>query len=204
MQKDKQLSMEQPYRKIFELALPFLDTRENLVHTREAFDLAVQLLQAEGGDPRVVLPGIILHDVGWKSVSEDLQLTAFGPGEKDMELNRIHEREGARIACEILEKVNYPPHLVEEITSIVLGHDSIKEAMSINDAIVKDADKLWRYSKNGHSINAKRFSMTFQQNVDRLRNHLDVWFLTATGKNMARERLRLFEKSLESATCDQM
>lgn len=190
--------MDEMFVKIFDLASPFLDTRENGDHTRTSYDFAVKLLRAEGGDPSVVFPGIILHDVGWKSVPEDLQITAFGPGERDMELNRVHEREGARIAGEILEKVNYPPHLIEEITEIILGHDSRKEAISINDAIIKDSDKLWRYSDHGVRVNIERFAMTFQQNMDRLRSNLEDWFLTRTGNNMAWERLRLLEQNHES------
>ena len=188
--------MEQIFRNIFDLALPFLDTRENEEHTRIAYDFAVRLLHAEGGDPDVVLPAVLLHDVGWKSVPEDLQLTAFGPFANDKDLNRLHEREGARIAGEILEKVNYPPHLIQEITAIILGHDSTKEAISVNDAVVKDSDKLWRYSKHGHDTNFKRFAMTYQQYLDRLKNNLDGWLLTATGKSIAGELLRSLEPAL--------
>ena len=186
--------MDQLFRKIFDLALPFLDTRGNEEHTRIAYDFAARLLQEEDGEARVVCPAVILHDVGWKSIPEDLQLTAFGPGEKDMELNKVHEREGARIAGGILEKVNYPPQLITEITEIILGHDSRKEAISINDAIVKDSDKLWRYSEHGFRVNFKRFEMTHQQYIDRLRNNLEGWLLTRTGKIIAREELRLREQ----------
>ena len=94
--------MDEIFLKIFDLSRPFLDTRENEEHTRIACDFAARLLHEEGGDPDVVFPAVILHDVGWKSIPEELQLTAFGPGDKDTELNRVHETEGARIAGEIL------------------------------------------------------------------------------------------------------
>jgi HD superfamily phosphodiesterase len=190
--------MDQKYRTILDMALPFLDTRDNLEHTLEAFDFALKLLQAEGGDPDVVLPAIILHDVGWKSIPEDLQVTAFGPGEKDGDLNKVHEKEGVRIAVDILTKVNYPPHLIEEIAEIISGHDSRKEAISKNDAIVKDSDKLWRYSEHAVGVNSRRFEMTRRQNVDRLKRKLDEWFLTETGKSTALEQLRLRELNTES------
>ena len=75
----------------------------------------------------MVFPAIILHDVGWKFIPEDLQTTAFGPGEKDMDLNRVHEVEGARIAGEILARLNYRHSLINEIREIILGHDSRKQ-----------------------------------------------------------------------------
>ena len=189
--------MNETLLKIFDLARGFLDTRGNEEHTRIAFEFADRLLRQEGGDPDVVLPAIILHDVGWKSIPEELQLTAFGPYQKDKELNRVHEREGARIAGEILETLSYPPHLVGEITAIVLGHDSRQTAMSVNDAIVKDADKLWRYSDHGFHLNVRRFGMTVLQYLDRLQSKIDDWFLTPTGKHIAAEELRLREQSLK-------
>jgi len=185
--------MDETFRKIFDLARPFLDTRDNEKHTRIAREFAVRLLSEEGGDRSVVVPAVILHDVGWKSVPEELQITAFGPGDKDMELNRVHELEGARIAAEILEAVNYPPELIAEITTIVLGHDSRQQAISVNDAIVKDSDKLWRYSEHGVSLGVRRFGMSRPQYLDRLRKNLEVWLLTRTAKTIAREELQLRE-----------
>ena len=155
------------------------------------------MLHKEGGNPDVVIPAVILHDVGWKSVQEDLQLTAFGPGEKDKKLNRVHEREGAKIARRVLETVNYPSPLIGEIEEIVLGHDSRQEALSLNDAIVKDSDKLWRYSDHAFRVNVKRFGMTGPKYVERLRTKLEEWFLTPTAKGMAREEMRLRESSLK-------
>jgi HD superfamily phosphodiesterase len=189
--------MNETFLKMFELASPFLNTRENEAHTRIACEFAERLLHEEGGDPDVVFPAVILHDVGWKSVPERLQITAFGPGNKDLNLNRVHEQEGARIAEEILQKVNYPRDLVVEIREIILGHDSRQESISINDAIVKDADKLWRYSEHGVSLGVKRFEMSRPQYLDRLRNKLEVWFFTRTAKSIAKQEFQLREQVLE-------
>ena len=49
--------------KIFDLVHPFLDTRCNEEHTRIAYAFANRFLSQEAGDPDVVLPAIILHDV---------------------------------------------------------------------------------------------------------------------------------------------
>lgn len=95
----------------------------------------------------MVLPAVILHDVGWHSVPEHLHLKAFGPGPTDCEINRIHEAEGAKLARQVLEEVGYNPDLLEEIVEIVGGHDSRREALALNDAIVKDSDKLWRFPR---------------------------------------------------------
>ncbi|MFH1116847.1 MAG: HD domain-containing protein [Pseudomonadota bacterium] len=183
--------MHDKHKELFDLARPFLDTRENDKHTRIAFQFALRLLGEEAADPAVVLPAVIVHDVGWKCVPEDVQLTAFGPGLKDWNLNRVHEVEGARIASDLLKRAGYPQHVVEEIQEIVLGHDSRPEALSLNDAVVKDSDKLWRYSEHGFWLSIKRFDLTYEHQQHRLRNNMEEWFLTPTAKRFAREELEL-------------
>lgn len=181
--------MDRMHIRLFELASPFLDTRENGEHTRISYEFAGRLLGEEEGDPEVVFPAIILHDVGWKCIPEELQLTAFGPGKKDMRLNRVHEVEGAKIAGRILAELHYPAPLIEEITEIILGHDSRKQAISKSDAVVKDSDKLWRYSDHAMRTNTERFGLTFRQNLERLGKTLDDWFFTAAARRMAAQRL---------------
>ena len=142
--------MEGIYGKIFKLAGPYLDTRDNDLHTRIAYSFALKLLEAEGGDEKIVIPAVLLHDVGWKTVPEELQLKAFGPGRNDLEINRIHEVEGAKIARELLQQAGYDPELVDQIVEIILEHDSRHEAISHNDALVKDSDKLCEVLTGGN------------------------------------------------------
>ena len=179
--------MEERYPEIFRLAQPLLNTRDNELHTRIAFSFALKLLDAEGGNPDVVLTAVLLHDIGWMSIPEELHLKAFGPTNPDMELQRVHEVEGSRLAKEILEQVNYNPELIGEIAEIILGHDSRKEALSLNDAIVKDADRLWRYSAEGLEIDPVRFNIDPAVHVEWLKRQIDRWFYTETAKKLARE-----------------
>jgi HD superfamily phosphodiesterase len=182
--------MEKRYPRIYDLARPLLDTRDNEIHTRVAFSFALKLLAAEGGNEAVVLPAVMLHDVGWKSVPEELQLKAFGPGRNDREINRLHEVEGARKGRAILEQIGYDPELTDEIVEIISGHDSRKDAVSLNDAIVKDSDKLWRFSKEALVVDPKRFGIEPAVHVEWLKHKIDRWFLTRTGKALATEEQR--------------
>ncbi len=177
--------MEYSYPEIYKLARPYLQTRDNEMHTRIAYSFALRLLDAEGGDPEVVLPAVMLHDVGWKTIPEDLQVKAFGPGQKDMELNRRHEVEGARIARAILEQVGYDPKLTDEIVEIILGHDSRLQPLSLNDSIVKESDKLWRFSKEALEVDPKRFGISQDVHIVWLGLHIEKWFVTETGKRLA-------------------
>ena len=187
--------MEGIYGKIYRLAGPYLDTRDNDLHTRIAYSFALKLLEAEGGDEKIVIPAVLLHDVGWKTVPEELQLKAFGPGRNDLEINRIHEVEGAKIARELLQQAGYDPALVDQIVEIILEHDSRREAISHDDALVKDSDKLWRFSREAIQVDPPRFGVDPVAHVVWLGFQIDGWFLTATGKNMAlaEQKMRLIE-----------
>jgi HD superfamily phosphodiesterase len=173
--------MKPVFEKIRQLSKPFLDTRHNDVHTEISTQLAFELFEREGGDEDIVIPAIILHDTGWQRVPVDLHLKAFGPNPSRPELNRLHEVEGVKIAEEILQQVKYDSSKTKKILEIIDGHDSRPKADSLNEMIVKDADKLWRYS-------------TYAEGLDRLRTHIFDQLFTATAKEIATEKLIRREK----------
>jgi HD superfamily phosphodiesterase len=189
------MAIKPSHQRIFEKAKPFLRTRKNLIHTRIALRYALELLKSEKGDEGVVIPAIILHDVGWKVIPEPLHLTAFGPNPSNPKLTKVHELEGAKIANAILEKLHYPPKKVKEICQIIQGHDSRKRPLSWNDRIVKDSDKLWRYSRRGMAIDLGRFQIPRREYLVFLEAIIDHWFLTPTGKEIARKEILLRKKN---------
>lgn len=184
------------YQKIFDRAKPFLRTRKNLIHTKIVLRYALKLLEEEKGDEGVVIPATLLHDVGWKALPEHLQITAFGPNPSNPKLVRVHELEGAKIARSILAGVHYSPKKVEEICRIVRGHDSRKRPISQNDRIVKDADKLYRYSRKGLAIDSDRFRTPRRKYLLFLEGAIDQWFLTPTGKEIAKKEIALRKREL--------
>jgi len=186
------------HQKIFEKAKPFLRTRKNLIHTRIALHYALKLLQSERGDEDVVLPAVILHDVGWKMLPEDLHLTAFGPNPSNPKLARVHEVEGAKIAEVILKDLQYPSQKIGEICRIIRGHDTRKKPISWNDRIVKDADKLWRYSRKGMAIDLDRFRVPRSIYLNFLEKIINEWFLTRTAKEVATKEMISRRREKES------
>jgi len=184
------------FRKIFELAIPFLKTRQNEIHTFIVYQYALLLFEKEHGIPEVVIPAAILHDVGWSCIPEEEQLTAFGPEVKNKQLQRRHEVEGAAIAVEILNKVRYDPQFSQKIVEIIDGHDTINKARSIDDAITKDADKLYRFSGIGFRIDYQRFDKEPLPYIRFLFEKIDEWFLTNTGKKIAMYQARKREKEI--------
>lgn len=144
------IALEPVLAGIWELAAPFLAVRDNDAHTLYALGLARALLDAHPeADAAVALPAIMLHDIGWSQVPPGEVLAAIAPGGGRPDLVLLHEKEGARLAADILGECRYDDAKVPAILDIIDGHDSRREAMSIEDAIVKDADKTWRLSPHG-------------------------------------------------------
>lgn len=177
------------FEPVLAAALPYLQTRHNEIHTRKSRDFAERLLDEEGGNPEVVIPAIVLHDIGWSRVPEDRQLTACGPNVQDPELTKVHEREGARLAGAVLADLDWPEALVDEIVDIVAGHDTRSGSRSLNESIVKDADKLFRLSLRGFSIDCERFELDPAAHLVWLEERIEGWFFTATAKRLAREEI---------------
>ncbi len=178
------------YAPVYERALPYLDTRDNDIHVQISFQFARRLLTSyPKADERIVLPAIILHDIGWKMIPEDLHIKAFGPHMTRPDLQRLHETEGARLADEILATLDNLATVREEIVAIIDGHDTRHEALSLNDQIVKDADKLWRFSSRGAAIDSRRFGIPWRDHVEWLGLRIDEWLFTEEGRRLAHETL---------------
>lgn len=135
---------------LWEAARPYLDVRNNDEHTIVAYALGRMFLRdMPEADESIVLPAIVLHDVGWKRIPKELLLDAIGSKPTRLDLVREHEVLGVEIAREILEKVQ--PEGVDHaaVLAIIDGHDTRDEAINLNDAVMKDSDKGWRLTPHG-------------------------------------------------------
>ena len=172
---------------VWEAALPYLQVRDNDGHTIYAYGLAAALLDLNpDADPDVVLPAILLHDTGWSQAPLERVLEAIAPGGGRPDLVLLHEKEGARIAREVLEGLGHDPARVDAVVAIVDGHDSRREALSLDDAIVKDADKLWRITPHGVDTVMTWFGLTREQAHRLIASRVDDHLFTDAGRAMAR------------------
>jgi hypothetical protein len=147
-------------------------------------------------DEGIVLPAVLLHDVGWKMVPEEKQRDAFGPEVKDHETRRFHETEGVRIAREILTSLAYDEEKTIEILSIIDGHDTRKDPLSLNDKLVKDSDKLWRFTPYCVKIAHRHFGFELEEYINWLGERIEEWFFVSESKAMAREALNQAKEEL--------
>jgi HD domain len=192
--------MNDVHRSIYLRAREYWNTRFNDLHVPIAYAFARELLLAHPEvDRDVVVPAILLHDIGWKSIPEDRQLQAFGVGVRDEALRRFHETEGARIGADILSASGVAGRQRDTIVQIIDGHDSRLEALSLEDAVVKDADKLWRFTPAAIDIDHRRFEMALGDYLPWLGKQLDHIFLTAHGARIAREQFERVCRSVSEA-----
>jgi HD superfamily phosphodiesterase len=188
--------MKTTFVKIWNLARPYLNTRNNDIHTRISLKYAQELLKKEGGDEEIVIPAIILHDIGWMKMPEEIQKKAWGPT-FSQKLNRIHEIEGVKLARTILKKVGYDKKQAQEILKIIKGHDSNKKAISLNDSLVKDADTLYKFSKGGFTFFEKMFKEPSSVRLKNISKYQKFLF-TKTAKRTARQELLQRKKEASS------
>jgi HD superfamily phosphodiesterase len=178
---------------VWAAARPYLRARKNDVHVPMAYAYAERLLDASAApevDPEVVLLSILLHDIGWAVLDEEaIYRDAFGPGMMESEVRIAHEREGARLAAEILDELGHPAAVRDEVVEIIAGHDTRAHALSPNDELVKDADVLWRFSVAGIAVACDWWGMTPGEYADHCAGQIEGRLFTDAAKAIARAEL---------------
>ena len=169
------------YADVWAAARPYMRARKNDVHIPLSFGYASRLVESTpGADPDVVLLGILLHDIGWAVVDQEaIYRDAFGPGMMESDVRIAHEKEGARLARGILGSLGYADAVVEEVAGIIDGHDTRREALSLNDSLVKDADRLWRFCVTGVALASEWWSLTPAEYVALLEEQMPLFFTGA-------------------------
>jgi HD domain len=158
-------------KQIFKAAEKYMRVRKNDVHIPLSYQYALKLLKYyPQADANVVAAGIILHDIGWYSIDEEdifkkgFQVANF----LQSDVRYLHESEGVRLAIPLLEGLGYDADFIQKVTTIIDGHDTRTFSRSLEDELVRDADKLWRFCTTGVSIAADWFKQTPTQYATRL------------------------------------
>lgn len=177
---------------IWRLALPYLRTRANDLHLPMAVAFAERLCVAHPeADSLLVRVTVLLHDTGWARVDAERIITdGFqNPHWRQADIRYEHERHGCDIAREILGELGYDQAFIDQVVAIIDGHDTRKEAHSLEDALVRDADRSWRFAGAGFALSCDWFNQTPDFYVDRLEREIIPEMLTEAGLAMARADL---------------
>ncbi len=117
---------------INEMKRVFGNDGKRIEHALNVTQYAKFLLKEEAGNPEVVVPASILHDIGIHE-AERKHGSAAGS---------YQEVEGPPIAREIMDNLGIEETITEEVCSIIAHHHSPGKIDTINFKILYDADWL--------------------------------------------------------------
>jgi len=177
---------------LWRAAEPYMRARHNDIHIPLSFAFAELILDDyPEADELVTRVAILLHDTGWARVDADLIVSeGFRSANWRQSDARIqHEIEGCNIARELLPGLGYDTAFITRVTDIIDGHDTRLEHHSLEDAIVRDADRLWRFTPTGTGFSSLWFGKTPRAIVEDLEEKVLDELITASGRRMAEAEL---------------
>lgn len=189
------------YENILKAAEKYMRVRKNDVHIPLSYQYALRLLgYYPQADADVVAAGIILHDIGWYSIDEDDIFKKGFQSENFLQsdVRYLHESEGVRLSEDILRGCGYDDTFIQKVQTIIDGHDTRTFAKSLEDEIVRDADKLWRFHVVGVSTAADWFKLTPTEYANRLEKDVIKQLHLAESVEMAKKDLIETRKQLLS------
>ncbi|MFC5735993.1 HD domain-containing protein [Sinirhodobacter huangdaonensis] len=186
------------YDPVWRAAEPYMRARKNDVHIPLSFIWAQRLLdEYPQADRDVCSLAILLHDIGWYAIDmEDIIEKGFsGPNMLQSDVRYLHEAEGVRMATEVLRATGWSEAVIAQVCEIIDGHDTRTEPRHLNDRIVRDADKLWRFSVTGVAVACEWFKTTPHGYAERLESQ-KTQLETEAGGRMAVSELAATRKAL--------
>ena len=162
-------------------------SRQNDIHLPISFAFAERLCQAyPEADALVVRVAILLHDTGWARVDQDRIISEGFTGDwRRADVRYEHERHGCDIAREVLPPLGYDDEFIDRVTAIIDGHDTRPAAHSLEDALMRDADRLWRFDHAGIALASSWFGMDPATYTDRLATEIVPELITQAAHDMA-------------------
>ena len=185
------LSGADRYDAVWRAAEPYMRARKNDIHIPLSFTWAQRLLdQHPGADRDVVSLATLLHDIGWYSIDmvDIIEKGFSGPDMLKSDVRYLHEAEGVRLCTPLLRGAGWPELVIAQVCEIIDGHDTRSDPHHLNDRLVRDADKLWRFEVTGIAVACDWFKTTPHGYADRLelqKDHLE----TEVGRRWAAETL---------------
>lgn len=153
--------MDLIYKNIWGKAKPYYlaGRAMDIDHIEWMMEDALVVCEKEGIDESLLIPLVILHDIGYSQVSKELHFEIT-------DVKKLHMEAGSKIAVEILNEVGYQEEKIEKIEYYVSVHDNwalgddivFKEDIILG--IFNDLDFIWLATPKGFSGLMKIFSKT--------------------------------------------
>lgn len=162
-------------------------TRGNDIHLPISLAFAERLCRAyPDADAELVRVSTLLHDTGWAHVDESRIISEGFTGDwRKAAIRYEHEQQGCDVARRVLPGLGYSSAFVERVCEIIDGHDTRPVARSLEDALMRDADRLWRFDRAGIALASSWFGMDPATYADRLASEIIPELITQAAVDMA-------------------
>ena len=162
-------------------------TRGNDIHLPISLAFAERLCRAyPQADAELVRVSTLLHDTGWAHVDESRIISEGFAGDwRKAAIRFEHEKQGCAVARRVLPGLGYSAAFIERVCAIIDGHDTRPVAHSLEDALMRDADRLWRFDQAGIALASTWFKMDPARYTDRLRAEIVPELITQAARDMA-------------------
>lgn len=170
--------------------VPETRSRANDLHLPIVAAYAARLCDAyPEADRELVIVATILHDTGWAHVDQSRIVSEGFRGSGDWRQAIIryeHEVEGMKVARRVLPGLGYEDAFIDRVCEIIDGHDTRKVAFSIEDALVRDSDRLWRFDQAGIAMSMEWFGTDVASYMAKLEQEIIPELISEAGVRMAR------------------
>lgn len=185
--------MKKKYLQIWSLAKEYYKKGRpmDIDHIKWMMKDALLVCKKEGIDESILLPVVILHDVGYAEVPKDNPFK--------IDLRKAHMKTGAKIAKKILAKLKYPSNKTHKIAQLIAIHDNW--AFGQNEIYIKDKtlgtfsdlDYIWMATKKGFPALMKILNKNPAKMLAYLENNekpIEIPFSTKTTKILYEKYLK--------------
>jgi hypothetical protein len=155
-------------------------------HTLASVYWIRKLIEKEGGNEKILVTVMYLHDVGYPVFRKGYSF------DEVMQAKAEHIVRGIKIARDILTKLRYSSSEINEIIHLIEIHDTLDKICSKNEILVMEADSLAQ-------IDTDRVKPTLDKTnhlkfLKHFRDERVPRFKTRTGKKFLKQLLEEAEK----------
>ncbi len=181
---------------LWEKSFAFQHARGDGRHAENVIYFTAKLLEhGKEAEAQVALPAAIIHDIGWywMTPEEHRDGLPYGtPPEILKKTKKKHEELGVKNGRRLLQESGYTQEEIKRIIEIVDGHDTRAECLSPSDGIMRDADRLTRFSRDGFwSEMVRKRGMTKEDKYKALLEQMSTanYFYSPYASRIARQEL---------------
>jgi putative nucleotidyltransferase with HDIG domain len=162
----------------------------DIPHTLASVDWMKKLIEKEGGNERILVTAMYLHDIGYPKLEKGYNFDDL------MKAKKNHAETGAEKAENVLIKLGYSADEIKEIIFLIASHYHKESINTRNQQLVLEADSLakidWENVKpNFDKENTLRYFEYFKgRSAPR--------FKTETGKKFLKELMQKAEHYLNT------